>query len=277
MTIRYCQVVPLPDHQVRFSIGAVERTRWHFGAQYPRPFFYPLAAPGGGQSLTRMGHPGAPNHDHHRSVWFAHHKVLGINFWGDNTEATIRQQQWLAYHNGDDECAMAVKLGWYDGHDPQPLLEQELIAFLRPLGGRTDSLRQADYALETQSTFTPRSEELELQQTSFGFFAVRVAASISAYFGGGQLTGSDRARRPSRISSADRIGGWTTQVRSRTLVDSEIPLDRRVDRGSCPTSAGITYFDHPDNVNYPVEVARPRRRLDGGFRLSRPGGRRRQG
>ena len=34
-----------------------------------------------GATLTRIGHPGAENHDHHRSVWFAHHKVNGLDFW----------------------------------------------------------------------------------------------------------------------------------------------------------------------------------------------------
>ena len=47
--------------------------------------------------LTRMGHPGAPDHDHHQSIWFAHHKVMGIDFWGNASGAVIRQLQWLAY------------------------------------------------------------------------------------------------------------------------------------------------------------------------------------
>jgi hypothetical protein len=248
MTIPRYQVVPLPDHQVRFSIGGRERFRWHFGPQYPRPFFYPLASPGRDVSLTRMGHPGAPNHDHHRSVWFAHHKVLGIDFWGDNTDARIRQQQWLAYQDGDKECAMAVKLGWFDGHDPQPLMEQELIVFLRQTWRGGDSLTQHDYALETQSTFTPRSESLELQQTNFGFFAVRVAASISAYFGGGQLTGSDRAvNEPNLFGKPNRWMDYSGPV----VKPSTQPPAVGVHPDYLFDTAGITYFDHPDNVSYP--------------------------
>ena len=50
-----------------------------------------------------MGHPGAPDHDHHRSVWFAHEKVSGVNFWSDNTAARVRQKEWLVYHDGDDD------------------------------------------------------------------------------------------------------------------------------------------------------------------------------
>ena len=53
-----CQVVPLPDCQVSLQIDGIEKARWHFDAKYPRPFFYPILGPSG-ETLTRMGHPGA--------------------------------------------------------------------------------------------------------------------------------------------------------------------------------------------------------------------------
>jgi len=81
--------------------------RWHFDAKYPRPFFYPFNGPSG-ETLTRMGHPGAPNHDHHRSVWWAHAKVDGENYWGDNTKAM-----------------MATSAGWFNGAGKE-IMEQEM-------------------------------------------------------------------------------------------------------------------------------------------------------
>ena len=47
----------LAGHQVQFLVDGRERLRWHFGPQYPRPFFYPLVGPASGLSMTRMGHP----------------------------------------------------------------------------------------------------------------------------------------------------------------------------------------------------------------------------
>ena len=81
-----CQIVPLPDFQASFRIAGRERLRWHFNPHYPRPFFYPFIGPSG-ESLTRMGHPGAPNHDHHRSIWFAHAVAGGEDFWSYQSEA----------------------------------------------------------------------------------------------------------------------------------------------------------------------------------------------
>jgi hypothetical protein len=219
--------VPLPEHQAAFQIDGVERLRWHFGPQYPRPFFYPLLGPSG-TPLTRMGHPGAENHDHHRSVWFAHHKVLGINFWGDQSPARIRQLNWLVYEDGDEEAVMAAQLAWYDGHDPQELLTQELVAAVQPLN-------DGEWLLTLQATFTPRADSLEFGQTNFGFLAVRVAKHISEHFGGGRLT-----------NSAGATGEPAIFGKPATWMDYS---------GPCPVGdgwEGITYLDHPANPGHPA-------------------------
>ena len=57
-----------------------------------------------------------------------------------------------------------------------------LIVAVRPRG-------DGETLVELQSTFTPTSESLELGRTNFGFLAVRVAKSISKFFGGGELRG----------------------------------------------------------------------------------------
>jgi hypothetical protein len=245
-----CQVVPLPSEQASFQVDGAERLRWHYGAGYPRPFFYPLMGPSG-HSLTRMGHPGAPNHDHHRSVWFAHHKVLGIDFWSDQTPARIRQHSWLTYQDAADEAVMAVLLRWYDGHDPQELLEQELVVALRP-GEAGESL------VELQSTFRPRAETFEFGQTNFGFFAVRLAKHISAHFGGGELTSSNGARGEPAIFG--KPAEWMDYSGPVPAIQS----DRGPNKDTAAESAddgephreetmeGITYFDHPANPGHPA-------------------------
>lgn len=225
------EVLPLPDHQVSLRVDGEERSRWHFGPNYQRPFFYPLLGPSR-QPLTRMGHPGAPNHDHHQSIWFAHNKVLGIDFWGNAGAAKIRQKQWLAYQDDVDGALMAVQLGWYDGHDPRELLEQELIAILRA-GEKGETL------LEIQTTFRPMSDMLEFGQTNFGFLAVRVAKSVSVHFGGGTLTNSEGAVGEPAIFG--KPAKWMDYSGPVTAGDREKPLIE-----------GITFFDHPSNPRFPT-------------------------
>jgi hypothetical protein len=226
-TFPKCEVVPLPDHQASFRIGGTERLRWHFGPSYPRPFLYPLVGPSG-TPLTRMGHPGDPGHDHHRSVWFAHHKVLGIDFWGDNSPARIRQTQWLCYKDGADEAVMAARLGWFDGHDPKALLDQELVVAVRP-GPDGETF------VELQATFRPTAEALEFGKTNFGFLAVRVAKHLSAHFGGGTIA-----------NSAGATGEPAIFARPALWVDYSGPSPKG-------GSEGITYFDHPTNPGHPAK------------------------
>jgi hypothetical protein len=231
--LKRCEVLPLPDHQVSFRIDGVEKFRWHFDRKYPRPFFYPFNGPSG-TTLTRMGHPGAENHDHHRSVWFAYHKVEEHNFWADGTGTQIRQKHWYAFSESDEEGVMAVHLGWYTA-DGVEILEQDVVAAVRPL-------QDDEYELEIQTTLRPAKDrdQVTLQQTNFGLLAVRVAASVSAAFGGGNLTNSEGA-----------VGEKQIFGKQASWMDYSGPVAAGRGQNRHLVTEGITFFDHPDNPRYP--------------------------
>lgn len=228
-TITRCQALPLADHQVSFRIDDREVLRWNFGIEYPRPFFFPVIAPSGAM-LTRMGHPGAPDHDHHQSVWFAHNKVLGMDFWGNTSGATVRQLQWYAWEDEDNFCRMAVELGWFDGHNPEPLIRQELICEVCPLD------RPQEYSVELQSRFVPAAGSLEFGRTNFGFLAVRVAKSISAVFGSGILTGSEGTQGEKQLFG--QVSRWMDYSGPTRRGESD--------------AEGITLMDHAGNPGQPT-------------------------
>ncbi len=227
-------MIPLPGREVSFQIDGVEKVRWHAGDGHPRPFFYPFNGPSGA-ALTRMGHPGAPNHDHHLSVWFAHHDVNGFDFWADGKGTTIRQKQWLAYEDGDDEAVMAVRLGWFDPGGVE-IMEQDVVAAIRPLPF-------AEHELEIQAVFrVPKGREgVELGKTNFGFLAVRVAKTISAHFGGGQLSNSEGV-----VGEKDAFG------KHASWVDYSGPVMEGGGVRRVPVTQGITFLDHPDNPRHPT-------------------------
>ena len=231
-------IIPLADHQTYLRLHGAEAARVHFDPKYPRPFFYPFHGPSG-VSLTRMGHPGAPNHDHHRSVWFAHHKVWpdaqgAVDFWSDQTKARIRQKQWYAYADGDEEAVMAVELGWFD-EEGRELMTQDVIAALR-------HLPDGERALEIQLILRPGDNRgsVLLGKTNFGILAVRVAKSISAHFGGGEITNSEDARGEEAIFG--KPARW---------VDYSGPIAVGTGDARKVVHEGITYFDHPANVSFP--------------------------
>lgn len=220
------QVVPQPQDQVSVQVEGVERLRWHAGHGAPRPFFFPLIGPSG-RSVTRMGHPAAPDHDHHRSLWWGHFDVGGVDFWGERGGTQqIRQEGWIHYQDGDDEAALAVRIGWFDAHKVR-LLQQEMIASFRPLP-------DGESWLELQTTFTPVMDGLPLGKTNFGFIGLRVAKSLCAHYGGGRLTGSEGA-----------VGEPANFAKPARWMDYSGPVDEK-------RSEGVTWFDHPANPRYPT-------------------------
>jgi len=228
------ELLPLPDDQVAFLHEGREATRWHFEPKYPRPFFYPFNGPSG-VSLTRMGHPGAQNHDHHRSIWFGHAKVDGVDFWSENTRARIRQKHWLAYEDGNGESIMAASLGWYDEAGAE-LIDHELVAASSPE-------KDGGQFLEIQITLRPGSgrEKITLEKSNFGLLAVRVAKSLSHHFGGGELTSSEGVRGEEAIFG--RTAAW---------MDYSGPVTSGVGTHRKTVVEGITFHDHPANPRYPT-------------------------
>ncbi|MCP5540834.1 MAG: PmoA family protein [Akkermansiaceae bacterium] len=235
-TIPRCEIVPLADRQTSLRVGGEEKTRWHFGADYPRPFFFPCNGPSSGASLTRIGHPGAQNHDHHRSVWFAHAKVNGLDFWSENGKTRIREKLWLRYRDGDEEALLASLLGWFDP-EGREVLEQEMVAALIPGDA-------GEWFLETQSIFRPPKggEAVTLEVSNFGVFAVRVAKSVSVHFGGGKI-----------VSSEGMEGEPSIFGQSARWMDYSGPMAKMEKDGQrVAVTEGITYFDHPGNPRYPA-------------------------
>lgn len=225
-TVPRVQIVPLPDEQVSFQVEGQERLRWHFSPRSPRPFFYPLIGPAG-RSLTRMGHPAAPDHDHHRSLWFGHHIVGGVNFWEERGGTQqVRQEAWVHYQDGNDEAGLVVRIGWFDAHKVR-LVQQDLIAVYRPLPG-------GEGWLELQMRLTPATNELALGKTNFGPMGLRVAAPLSAQYGGGRLR-----------NSAGDVGEKAIFAKPATWMDYSGPIVGE-------KWEGITWFDHPTNPGSPV-------------------------
>lgn len=228
-----CQILPLPGSQFSFQIGGHEVTRWWFSTDESKPFFYPISSKSG-LSLTRMGHPGAPNHDHHRSFWFAHSDVMGQDFWSINKQPRITQTQWYAIEDQDDYARIALELHWTDGHDPRPLVRQDMFATLRPVS-------QHAWTLELQNDFRSTGEGVAFRKSNFGIVGLRVAKNLSVVFGGGQITGSDGGiNEPPLFGKANR---W---------LDYSGPTTRNVETNEWQHE-GMALIDHRSNPQHPVK------------------------
>lgn len=234
-TLKRCEVLPLASHEVSLRIDGIEKIRWHSGTDYPRPFFFPFNGPSG-VSLTRMGHPGAEDHDHHQSIWFAHHDVEGESFWASSARSTVRQKHWYSYENGDDEAVASFKTGWINEAGVE-LIEQDIVAALRPM-------ENGEHVLEIQTTLQPAPgrESTTLGKTNFGILAVRVADTLSHRFGGGNLTNSE-----------GDVGEKNCFGNAAKWMDYSGPVVAGTGANRETITEGITFFDHPDNPRYPAK------------------------
>ncbi len=229
--VPYCRIEPLADFQFSFRVHNTEVTRWCFSPLVPRPFFFPVNGPSG-ISLTRMGHPGAPNHDHHRSLWFAHNDLMGQDFWAENKPGKIIQKQWYAIEDHDEYARVAFELQWLDGHDPQPLARQDVFVTLRPDG--------AEWSLEIQSDFRSSGEGVVFHKNNFGMLGLRVAKSLSVVFGGGTITGHDGSQNERALfGKPNRWLDYSGPV--QLLANNE------------PVIEGITVIDHANNPGHPTQ------------------------
>ena len=221
------QVVPGLD-RADFLVDGVLRTSYQFGSDGKRPFLFPLLGPSGAM-LTRMGHPNPVGHEHHKSVWFGHQKVNGVNFWEERAtnDVSVKHRRVVLYHDGDDWGGLVAEIDWWAGG--RSVMRQRLIVALQPLGG-------GQFALDLQSRFEVVDGPVELGQSNFGFLGVRVAKTISEQFGGGLL------RNDQGVSGEPALFG-----KAARWVDYSGPTSRgeASDEGTC-------YMDHPDNPHHPT-------------------------
>jgi hypothetical protein len=220
------QVVPQVG-RASFCIDGVERVGYEFGAGASRPFVCPLVGPSGAL-LTRFGHPDPVGHEHHKSVWFGHKNLGGINFWEDRpgTDIRIHHRCVRLYEDGHDWGALVAELDWWA--QGRSILRQELTIVIEP--GRFNG-----YALDLQSRLeSSDGAPVELGRTEFGFLGIQVAKTMSERFGGGHLADARGAR------SAAAIVGTASR-----WVDYSGP--------SAPGKVeGICVMDHPSNPHHPT-------------------------
>jgi hypothetical protein len=252
-----CRVLPLPDHQFAFEISGREVTRWCFPPHAPRPYFFPVTGPSG-LSLTRMGHPGAPNHDHHRSLWLAHNDLLGQDFWSEGKSPRIVQSQWYAIDDTDDYARLAVELLWLDGHDPRPLLKQDLFITVRPAPAAVATPSrsgQQDWTLELQCDFRCDAEGMAFRKSNFGVLGLRVAKSLSVVFGGGAIVGSDgNTGEVALFGQPNRWIDYSGPIAQAAPAPAPAPapVNAAHPGETSPVLEGLTLIDHRANPGHPA-------------------------
>src|SRR5262245_5311530 len=104
------------DGKLVIGIGGKPFAEYHY-QNVPRPFLYPVLGPGGEvmtrnwpmQNLPREEH----DHQHHRSLWFTHGDVNGLDFWSESSNACkIVHDEFMDLQSGAESGLITSKNTW---------------------------------------------------------------------------------------------------------------------------------------------------------------------
>lgn len=220
------RAVPMPEREVAFEVDGAEVARYHYGPPASKPYVFPLIGPAG-RRLTRLTHPHDPHgHRHHLSIWVAHQKVNGVNFWEEGHSVRIAHDRIEKLTDGDEAASIIARNRWLNG-EGSALLDERRTITLHALGGDERCL---DITLE----LTPSNGAVTLGKTPFGFLGVRVAKTMSTNDGGGTIRNSEGA-----VNEEEVLWKRARWVDYTGRVMPEV-------------SNGIAFFDHPDNPRFPT-------------------------
>lgn len=245
------RIVPTND-VLRVELNGKLFTQY-FYTNVPRPFCYPLIGPGGA-AMTRnfpMTSPAGEEHDHphHRSLWFAHDPVNGVDVWTERTNSgRIVHRGFVDISSGVNTGLIKTLNDWVDAAGKVLCTSENTLRFYAPTNGSiTMDFEVALKATQGDVTFGDSKE---------GTFAVRVAESMRvrqpsargelARAGAGQivLSTGERDNGASAVAARDAKREATTWGKRAAWCDYFGPVDGKI--------VGIAIMDHPSNPRHPT-------------------------
>ena len=211
------------------TINGEPFTQYHF-ENVSRPFLYPVLGPGGAPMTRDWPMNEGPNdekdHPHHRSLWFAHGEINGVDFWSEYTNAG------RTVHDGFIEVQSGREAGVIKSRQKLVAKDGRLIATdVRTIRiHNTEPYRLMDYDV----TIHASEGDLVLGDTKEGSMAIRVAPTINlkGKVAQGHIVNSEGVRDGETWGKRARWCDYYGPVNGKTV--------------------GVAIFDHPSNPRHPT-------------------------
>jgi hypothetical protein len=229
------------DDRVRVELGGQLFTEYIFKGT-PKPFLYPVLATDGTELMRhfpmKKGVPGeVEDHPHHRSLWFTHGAVNGVDFWAESNKdkgkivsASVEQAV------KDGVGTIRARNQWVGPDGTVHLTDETTIRFRG-----TAAARFLDYEVTLKA---PADKPAVLGDTKEGSMALRVPLWMTpphSYTANKQKVKHEG--QGTIINSAGQKNDDTWGKRA-TWVDYYAPKDGKV--------YGVAMFDHPSNPRHPT-------------------------
>ncbi len=227
------------DDRVRVEFGGQLFTEYIFKGA-PKPYLYPVLAQDG-TPMTRdfPMKKGVPNevedHPHHRSIFFTHGDVDGLDFWAESMGAKqgriVPESVEQSVKGGVGEIKSHNK--WVGPNQAVHLTDDTTIRFRQ-----NGDVRIIDFEVTLQA---PKDKPVVFGDTKEGSMAIRLPLWMTPSHG---LSKGKKYEGKGTIINAEGITNDATWGKRSTWVDYYAPKDGKV--------YGVAMFDHPKNPRHPT-------------------------
>lgn len=197
---------------------------------YSRPVLFPLLGPGGLQ-MTRNWplKEGVPDedkdHPHHKSFWWAHGDMNGVDFWAEGKESGKTVHEKFTEVKSGEKGVIKARNKYVDKDGKVVCTDERTLTFH---GG------EYPRAFDFEITLHASNGELVFGDTKEGTMSVRLAETM-------RLKG--KVGKGTIINSEGVKDGATWGKRAK-WVDYYGPVQEKV--------VGVAIFDHPSNPRHPT-------------------------
>ena len=226
------------DGTVRVEIGGQLFTEYVF-KDVPRPFFYPVLA-ADGTEMTRnypmkKGVAGeVEDHPHHRSLWFTHGDVNGIDFWAEGSNSKGKIVNESVEHSVKDGTGIIKSRNKWVAADGTVQVTDETTVRIKG----TPEARILDYEVTLKA---PAGKPVVFGDTKEGSMAIRLPLWMTPTHSQGK---SKKHEGKGTIINDSGQRNDETWGKKSTWVDYYAPKDGKV--------YGVAMFDHPKNPRHPT-------------------------
>jgi hypothetical protein len=224
--------------RVRVEVGGQLFTEYIFKGA-PKPYFYPVLAADGTEMMRHFPMKKdvageVMDHPHHRSLWFTHGAVNGIDFWA---ESDLKKQGRIVNESVDhsikDGTGVIKSLNKWTAPDGTVHLTDETTIRVR---GASDA-RILDYEVTLKA---PKDKPVVFGDTKEGSMAIRLPLWMTPTHRQGKKSHEGQG---TIINDSGQKNDATWGKKS-TWVDYYAPKDGKV--------YGVAMFDHPKNPRHPT-------------------------
>jgi hypothetical protein len=205
-------------------------------------YFHPLIGSGGAPMTRSWPMEEAPDeehdHPHHRSLWFAHGMVNGVDFWSEAASnrgknppplGKIVHREFIKKEGGKDRAILRDRLEWVAPDGTALLSSEQQLTVHQP----KNETRILDFEVQLKAN----QSAITLGDTKEGSMAIRIAESMRM---------SAPAKKPGLghiLASSGKTDGdvWGTRAE---WVDMYGPVAGK--------TVGIAMLDHPKNPRHPT-------------------------